>query len=407
MSDVKCVPELRFPEFSENWGFKSLEELSAEKFSNGVFNDPKKVGKGYRLINVKDMFDGDAVQVKNLTLIDLQAKEFNKNKVEYGDVFFTRSSLVADGIAVSNVCLSHDDDITFDGHLVKMRPDLNILNPVFLGLSLKTAYLRKQLIVRGKTTTMTTIGQEDIKTVNLPYPKQNEQQKIADFLSVVDKKIELLDQKVQALTDYKKGVMQQLFTQQIRFKDNQGNDYPEWELKQIGSVFEQRTEKYEEGLELLSVTMNSGVKKRSEIDAKDNSSNNKANYKKVCTGDIVYNSMRMWQGASGVSIYEGVVSPAYTVLESNKQNISEFFGYYFKTTKMIQTFQRNSQGLTSDTWNLKYKPLSKIKIMVPIREEQQKIADFLTAIDQKIQQTQTTLNQTQAFKKGLLQKMFV
>jgi type I restriction enzyme M protein len=187
------------------------------------------------------------------------------------------------------------------------------------------------------------------------------------------------------LKTYKKGVMQKLLDQEIRFKSPEGKHYESWNELEIGEIFEQRTERYKEGLELLSVTINDGVKKRSEINTKDNSSTNKDNYKRVYGNDIVYNSMRMWQGASGVSPLDGVVSPAYTVLKANSNHSSYFFGYLFKLKRMINTFQRYSQGLTSDTWNLKYPQLAKIKVTIPEFEEQQRIAEFLLLLDSKIE----------------------
>ena len=201
--------------------------------------------------------------------------------------------------------------------------------------------------------------------------------------------------------------MQKIFSQKLWFEDENGQDYPSWEEKRLGAVFEQRSEKGFKNSELLSVTINEGVKKRSEIKGKDNSSQDKSNYKRVLPGDLVYNSMRMWQGASGVSPSEGIVSPAYTVLKSNKRNSSEYFGYFFKMRKVIFVFQRFSQGLTSDTWNLKYPQLAQIKFSVPCLEEQIQIASFFEIMDNKIEKVTNHLTQTQQFKKGLLQQMFV
>ena len=140
------------------------------------------------------------------------------------------------------------------------------------------------------------------------------------------------------------------------------------------------------GGELLSVTINEGIKKFSELGRHDNSNEDKSKYKKVCIGDIAYNSMRMWQGASGYSPYEGIVSPAYTVLSPNFELVdSLFISYLFKRTDMIHTFQLNSQGITSDNWNLKYPVLSEIEIMIPQSiGEQAQIAMALTHLDDLI-----------------------
>jgi type I restriction enzyme S subunit len=174
-----------------------------------------------------------------------------------------------------------------------------------------------------------------------------------------------------------------------------------WELTTIGAVYDERSERGNEEMELLSVTMNEGVKRRSEIEGKDNSSEDKSNYKIVHIGDIVYNSMRMWQGASGISQYYGIVSPAYTVLKPKMPIANEFFAALFKTRKLVQTFQKNSQGLTSDTWNLKYPQIAPIKISVPSLQEQTKIAKMLTLFDLRIKQQERLISFFKSYKRGL------
>ena len=178
-----------------------------------------------------------------------------------------------------------------------------------------------------------------------------------------------------------------------------------WEQRKLGDVFSERSERSSEG-ELISVTINSGVVKASELDRKDNSSNDKSNYKKVEVGDIAYNSMRMWQGASGYSSYDGILSPAYTVIIPKEEIDSKFFAYDFKRYDMIQTFKRNSQGLTSDTWNLKFPTLKSVKVMVPCMEEQTKISSFFERLDYTITLHQRKLDHLKERKKSLLQKMF-
>ena len=157
-----------------------------------------------------------------------------------------------------------------------------------------------------------------------------------------------------------------------------------WEQRKLGDCFRERSESMPNG-ELISVTINSGIKKFSELGRHDNSNDDKSKYKKVCIGDIAYNSMRMWQGASGYSHYEGIVSPAYTVLKPNVGINSKCLAYQFKLPEMLHTFQTNSQGITSDNWNLKYQILSKIEIAVSKNEEEQaKIARLFSNLDHLI-----------------------
>ena len=206
-------PRLRFPEFlsAKSWKSGNLISLSNAPLSNGVFNDPKKVGSGYKLINVSDMYIDTVVDEDMLSLVALSPSEFVANQVKYGDIFFTRSSLVKSGIAVSNIYLGSSADVTFDGHLIRFRPDTQKVFPLFSHYLFKTSLVRQQLIARGKTATMTTIGQGDVASVTLLWPEKKEQQRIADCLTSLDDLITAATQELDTLKTHKKGLMQQLF----------------------------------------------------------------------------------------------------------------------------------------------------------------------------------------------------
>ncbi len=178
-----------------------------------------------------------------------------------------------------------------------------------------------------------------------------------------------------------------------------------WEQRELGECFDERQERSSEG-ELISVTINDGIKKFSELGRHDNSSEDKSHYKVVRCGDIAYNSMRMWQGASGYSPYNGILSPAYTVLIPKDDVNSQFFSYVFKRAEMIHTFQICSQGITSDTWNLKYPALAKIETSLPNIEEQKKIADYFRNLDRLITLHQRKYDKLVKVKKSMLEKMF-
>lgn len=197
-------------------------------------------------------------------------------------------------------------------------------------------------------------------------------------------KTSYLEAKQQLLFDYKKAVSQTIFNQEAELVDENGKRYASWSNLELSSLLKNRREKNPKNLELLSVSISDGVRLASSSDRDLNTSADTTNYLKVHKGDLVYNSMRMWQGSSGVSRYEGFVSPAYTVLAPNKQVDTTFFGYYFKTPRLIYLFYKYSQGMTSDTWSLKYPNFSEIKADVPTYEEQTKIARILVTIDEKI-----------------------
>ncbi|MBR6182849.1 MAG: restriction endonuclease subunit S [Prevotella sp.] len=160
--------------------------------------------------------------------------------------------------------------------------------------------------------------------------------------------------------------------------------------------------------EMLSVTLNNGIIKAAENGRYDNSNSDKSHYKLVKINDIAYNSMRMWQGASGCSKYEGIVSPAYTVVTPAEGVSSPFFAYLFKTQAIIQSFRLHSQGLTSDTWNLKYPAFSKISVIYPSDIEEQKcIASYFTSLDTQISLQTQRLEKLKQIKSACLDNMFV
>lgn len=180
----------------------------------------------------------------------------------------------------------------------------------------------------------------------------------------------------------------------------------EWEQRKLGEVFKERSERAKGEEELLSVTISNGVIRQVDSDKRDIASEDKSNYKIVRKGDVPYNSMRMWQGAVGNSEYDGIVSPAYTVLVPTDEANGKFFMELFKRESSLQIFQRWSQGLTSDTWNLKYPALSSIQFYLPSVEEQTKIAEYFQTIDHLITLHQRKLEHLKQVQKGLLQKMF-
>lgn len=179
----------------------------------------------------------------------------------------------------------------------------------------------------------------------------------------------------------------------------------EWVEKPLGESFSERVQSDENG-ELLSVTVRTGVRKFSEIGRHDTSNADKSKYKLVEVGDIAYNSMRMWQGASGRSPYRGIVSPAYTVLAPEAGVESGFFARLFKTPEMIATFEKNSQGLTSDTWNLKYPALSKIEAHMPELSEQKAISATFDNVEKLIDASEARHEALKHLRQTMLVKMF-
>lgn len=201
-----------------------------------------------------------------------------------------------------------------------------------------------------------------MKTIEIPYTSIEEQRKIGDYLESLDHLITLHQRKYFII--YNK-----LIT---------------WEQRKLGEVLKERTERAKGDEELLSVTIANGVIRQIDSEKRNTASEDRSNYKIVKKGDVPYNSMRMWQGAVGNSKYNGIVSPAYTILTPTSEANGKFFMELFKKKSTLQIFQRWSQGLTSDTWNLKYPILSSIQFAIPSVEEQEKIAEYFSSLDHLI-----------------------
>ncbi len=204
----------------KSWEVKKLIELSLNGITNGVFNDPRKVGIGYKLINVYDMYQKFGFDVEKLKRLSLDRNRFDNNKVDYGDVFFTRSSLKLEGIAHCNICLSHSSDITYDGHLMKIKPNIDKVDPIFLALHGISDYSRCFFMKMAKQSTMTTIGQKDIAPLPVPVPPREEQHTIVFILMKMDSRISAIKLKLQKFQSLKKSLMQDLLTGKVRVKVN-------------------------------------------------------------------------------------------------------------------------------------------------------------------------------------------
>ena len=174
----------------------------------------------------------------------------------------------------------------------------------------------------------------------------------------------------------------------------------------IGDIYAERSQRGASNMELLSVTMNDGVMPRSEIEGKDNSSEDKSSYKIVHKGDMVYNSMRMWQGANGISPCDGIVSPAYTVLMPKQEINNGYFAALFKNSNLINEFRKNSQGMTSDTWNLKYPQIETIKVQIPSISEQNKVSEIFRILDERIAAQSQLIDTLKKYKRGVFEAVF-
>jgi type I restriction enzyme S subunit len=246
-----------------------------------------------------------------------------------------------------------------------------------------------------------TLGQNELNRLPIIIPPIPEQKKIAEILFTWDAAIEQTRKLIDAKKRLKNALMQQLLSGKKRLPgfDEDWKEYP------MGNLFRERRETNCGHLPLLAITGKQGIIPASAFERKDSSNEDKSRYKKIAIGDIGYNTMRMWQGVSAVSTLEGIVSPAYTIcIPRNMVDVS-FMGYFFKFSPVVNLFWRYSQGLVSDTLNLKYNNFSQIKVFIPTVNEQRRIAQILSSADNEINYFKNKLKLIEKQKRGLMQKL--
>ncbi len=388
----------------EGWEEVSLGDLF--EFKNGLNGDKGLYGTGTKFANVMDVFRGPRLMQGDITgsmqVTDRQLQEYGLAR---GDVLFNRTSETDDEIAMATVFMD-DQPAVFGGFVIRARPLGNRLSHAYCSYAFQINEIRRELIKRGQGAVRSNIGQKDLAKVLIQFPPLREQRHIARTLETWDRAIETVEALTANARAQKQALMQQLLPQGTTPPKKRLPGFSgEWREIRLGNAFTERVERGEGGLALLSVTQTSGVVPQEEVGRRNISSNDQSNYKTIRSGDIAYNTMRMWQGASALSNLTGKVSPAYTVVTPRKGHDAAFYAYFFKQSKAIHVFERHSQGLVSDTWSLKFPFFAEIRICVPKFDEQKAIASAFKSADDLMFSYKTQLAALRREKAALMQQL--
>ncbi|UPS93007.1 restriction endonuclease subunit S [Bizionia sp. M204] len=287
-------------------------------------------------------------------------------------------------------------------------------NSKYLYQYLHTFYFVNKVLLRCTGTSYPAINSTDLSKIKVNIPSLKEQQKIANFLTSIDTQIQTLEKKKTLLEQYKKGVIQKIFKQELRFKDEDGNAFPEWEKRKFSEVLFEHKLKSTGKEEVHSVSVHKGVINQIEHLGRSFSAKDTSHYSRVLPNDIIYTKSPTGDFPLGIikqnHIKEDVIiSPLYGVFTPETKELGYILHVYFESpintsnylSSIIQKGAKNTINIT----NTKF--LSK-KMLLPVsKEEQIKIANFLSAIDENIDLVNTKIEQTKSYKKGLLQQMFV
>lgn len=397
--DDKRVPVLRFKGFTDEWEQRKLGDVA------------KIVGGGTPSTNISNYWNGNInwyspTEIGNQIFVNSSKKKITELGLKESSAKLLpgkKTILFTSRAGIGDMAIMKTDGSTnqgFQSWIVK--PDITDIYFLYsLGGNLKKQALRK-----ASGSTFLEISNSEVKKLSLYLPDFEEQTIIGKIIKLIDKLITLQQRKLNDLSSMKSALLQNIFPNTQGIKKIKLSTQ-EWNLQKISSIFKERNQRNKNGM-LLSVSISKGVYPFSENDRKDNSSNDKSNYKEVKINDLAYNSMRMWQGAVGVSKYNGIVSPAYTVITPKKEENPNFYYYYFKNKRMLFNFRQHSQGLTSDTWNLKFPLFEKILIQVPSdKEEEQRISSLFKQLDKSIDLNKIHIEKLTSIKQFLLQNMFI
>ena len=402
------VPTLRFKGFAAAWKSLKFPEVII-KSNQGVNTTTENVqySEGGNVVIRSNNISENSIDLSDVKYVDEETFSRIKEpcKPKKGDILYCNIGSALGSSAIFN----SNERVTINWNVFRIQPDLKMVDNIFLSQNLNRT--RKTMRRFATESTMPFISSKVFNRIYLNIPTLPEQQKIASFLSAVDEKIQQLTHKKELLEQYKKGVMQQLFSGKLRFKDGNGKAYPKWEEKKLGEVSEiiaggtpeTNVPEYWDGeIQWYTPTEISErfVARSKRTISKAGLANSSA--KLLPAGTILFTS-RATIAELSFATEECATNQGFQSLIVNVNNNSGFIFYWIKNYKKI--FIRKSQGSTF--LEINKTEMTKIKIQTPCLDEQKKIADFLSAVDVKIEKVSKQITQTQTFKKGLLQQMFV
>ena len=405
------VPKLRFEGFNKNWAVKKLDSIFS--FKNGLNASKEMYGKGVKFINVLDIINNDKITYDVINeSVGATDDQISSYQVMQGDILFQRSSETRDEVGQTNV-YADSKTVLFGGFVIRGRPLINI-NSTFLNYQLKTDALRKDITQRSGGSTRYNIGQDSLGKVTAFFPEIREQEKIANFLSSVDEKMALLNKQYNLLCQYKKGMMQKIFSQEVRFKDENGEGYPEWKYVDLKEIASKVNIKNREGLVNVVLTNSATqgiVRQDSYFEREIVTESNLQGYYVVSVGDFIYNPRISATAPVGPikmnELIQGVMSPLYTVFRF-KKGLLKFYQYFFESS-VWHDYMKSvaNSGARHDRMNISGADFFGLPVPQPFEAEQTKIANFLSALDDKIAVKKAELDKLKTWKQGLLQQMFV
>ncbi len=388
------IPKLRFKGFEDEFHstifdkITDITRLAGYEYSQYWKEDEKEEIIALRGYNIGK---GKLDLIKLAYISNELSLQLKRSRLFKGDIVYPCVGSIGNAVVIEE-----DNKFHIQQNIAKITCKKDV-SPHFLVQFLTSDFGMNEVYRFNASGAQPNVLVGSLRKYKINIPKLPEQQKIASFLSAVDEKIKQLSRKKELLEQYKKGVMQQLFSGKLRFKDENGKDYPEWEEKKLGEIG-----KFYAGGDL-----------------------GKLNYSKTKSNEFIY---PIYANGSGEGIYGYATTFQYiknSVTVSGRGNL----GFANVRTQNFNAIVRLIVIEPKDYVNSKYleeiinqtkfaiestgvpqltvPQIKSYKIIIPSYKEQQKIATFLSSVDAKIESTNQQINKMQSFKKGLLQQLFV
>jgi type I restriction enzyme S subunit len=416
MLEKKLVPQLRFSEFDGVWNTTKISEVFT-LFNGYAFSSSNALkSDGVLWVKIADV-GIDNMKTDSLSYLPKEyVSTYKKFVLKEGDYVVALTRPILSGNLKIARINSYFDNSLLNQRVAKL---LTNNNPTFVFNLLKRDKLIKSIENNIAGSDPPNLSPKDINHIIIKIPSIKEQQKIASFLTEVDTKLSQLTKKKALLENYKKGVMQQIFSQHLRFKDDDGNDYGDWEEKKLGSLSSLITKGttptslgftyLKEGVNFIKVEC---ITKRGFIDIGftpkvSEECNTALKRSALKVSDILF-SIAGTLGRTAIVKEKDLpanTNQALSIIRLKRGVNLNFINHSLNTASIEKyIFKMVSVGAQP---NLNLQQVGNIKIKIPCLKEQNKIANFLSDLDAKIEVLSTSIENTQYFKKGLLQQLFV
>ena len=395
------TPKLRFKEFSGDWEIKKLGELGEFKKTYSFSRSLEGEGN-YKHIHYGDIhmnYKGIISKDKLIPSIDIPSDD-NYEFIQDRDIIFADASEDRKDLGKVAVVRNIEGNILSGLHTLCFRPKEDLNSEFFLSHSLNKEYL-KFMYTRGNGAKVLGISKSNLSEYKFLAPSKEEQEKIASFFSLIDDKISLQGEKVEALKDYKKGMMQKIFSRELRFKDDDGRDYPEWEEKKLGDIAE--------CLDNKRKPLNSTER----VEMKGSIPYYGANGVVDFVNDYIFDEDIILLAEDGGNFDDFATKPIaqFVTGKSWVNNHAHVLRAKYNAEFLFYSLvHKDIRKYINGTSRAKLNKSDMLDIVVNVPKslkEQKKIADTLGAIYSKIEKEQEKLDYLNGYKKGLLQQMFV